>query len=256
MKKSGILCNIVISIGLLLTGCGNSFDHMPNLTEEESALIAEYTAGILLKHDQNAGKLASDTEIIAADERAAVMQANTEAFLAASAGENGEEGEQEDGSADDGSAAAVPEQTAAAAFEGIAEFCGVEGFRIEYAGHVVSDSYPPAEGADMVFSMDATEGTKLLVLKFIAENVTSEDRELDMLSQDIRFGISVNNGPEKNALSTLLLDDFSSFKGVIPAQSSVVVVLTSEIGLEEADTISSISLSMQSVSGSATTLLE
>ena len=70
------------------------------------------------------------------------------------------------------------------------------------------------------------------------------------------FGISVNNGPEKNALSTLLLDDFSSFKGVIPAQSSVVVVLTSEIGLEEADMISSISLSMQSVSGSATTLLE
>ena len=37
-----------------------------NLTEEESALISEYAAGILIKHDKYAGKLASDAEIIAA----------------------------------------------------------------------------------------------------------------------------------------------------------------------------------------------
>ena len=58
-----ILCAMLIGTGLTLTGCGNSFDHMPDLTEEESAMIAEYAAGILLKHDKNRKALVSDYEI-------------------------------------------------------------------------------------------------------------------------------------------------------------------------------------------------
>ena len=47
MKKTSVVGGLIIGLGLLLTGCGNSFDYMPNLTEEESMLIAEYAAGIL-----------------------------------------------------------------------------------------------------------------------------------------------------------------------------------------------------------------
>lgn len=257
MKRSNILCGIMLSIGLLLTGCSNSFDHMPNLTEEESALIAEYTAGILLKHDKNAGRLVSDAEIIAADERAATLQANTEEFLAAQAkaDENENADHDSNGTEESGSDSGAAEPSDIA-FEGIAQFCGIEGFQIGYAGHMVCDSYPPADGTDMFFAMDASEGSKLLVLKFMAENTTSEDRELDMLSRDIRFRVSVNGGAMESVLSTLLLDDFATYKDTIPAGSSMVVVLVGEVREEEADAISTISLSMQSVSGNATTLLE
>ena len=93
MKRSGILCSVLLSISVLLGGCGydNPFDHMPDLTEEESALISEYAAGILLKHDRNMGKLASENEITAADEREAIRQANMEAYMASKATEGEEE---------------------------------------------------------------------------------------------------------------------------------------------------------------------
>lgn len=253
MKKSSILCGIVGIIGLLLTGCTNSFDHMPDLTEEESALIAEYAAGILLKYDKNAGKLASDAEIAAADEREATLAANTAEFLAAQ--ESKEENDQENAS-ETASAEPASSGTSEIPFEGIAQFAGVSGFQIEYAGYMICDSYPPADSADMVFAMDATAGNKLLVLQFTAENTTAEDMELDMLSQNIRYRISVNGGEMKSALSTLLLDDLSSYKDVIPAGTSVVLVLTREVTEEEANEISTISLSLKNASENATTLLE
>ncbi|MBO5093842.1 MAG: hypothetical protein J6C33_05730 [Lachnospiraceae bacterium] len=253
MKKSVVLCSMIMSVSLLLGGCGNPFDHMPNLTEEESALIAEYAAGILIKHDKNGGRLASDAEIAAADEREALRQANLDALM-----ETKEKAEEEkEQEKDTQSASPASEKTEESLpFTGIAQFCGADGFQIDYQGYMICDSYPEEDSADMVFAMDATEGNKLLILQFMAENTTSEDKELDMLSKDIRFKISVNDGEMKNALSTLLLDDLSSYRETVPAQTGVMLVLAREISEQEAAELGAISLSMKSASGNATTLLE
>lgn len=259
MKKSVILCSIIMSMGLLLTGCTNSFDHMPDLTEEESALISEYAAGILLKHDKNAGKLASEDEIAAADERAAILQANMDEYLASQGmGEGEETGEASENDENNGGTtdAIDAAQTAEVPFEGIAQFCGADGFRIDYLGHTVCDSYPEDDGSNMVFAMDATAGNKLLVLRFTVENTTAEDKELNMLDLDTRFRIGINDGSMESALSTLLLDDLSSYKDVIPSGNAIVLVLTREITEEEAASVQTISLSMRNESGSATTSLE
>ncbi len=254
MKKSNMLCGFIIGLGLLLTGCSNSFDAMPDLTEEESRLIAEYAASILIKHDKNAGKLASDAEIAAADEREATLRANTEALQALL--EDEPEETSEEGQENSSSEGAAPSEPVTAAFEGIAPFCGLDGFRIEYMGHSICDSYPPADSEELVFAMDATAGNRLLVLQFMAENTTAGDLELNMLDRDIRFKISVNDGEMSNALSTLLLDDLSSYKEVVPAGASVMLVLTREVTEAEAGAISTISLSLRNESESATTLLE
>ena len=259
MKKSGILCGLVMSIGLLLTGCSNPFDYMPNLTEEESALISEYAAGILIKHDKYAGKLVDDAEIIAADEKEARLQASVEAFRemekkkAEEEAQQEAEGEKEAGGNKNAEGEAEEVQTP---FTGIADFCGADGFQIRYIGHSVCDSYPEEEGGEKVFAMDATAGNKLLVLKFIAENTGGEDRELDMLSKGVRFRIGVNGESEKSALSTLLLDDLSSYRDVVPAQTGVQLVLIREIPTEQAAAIQSISLSLINESENATTSLE
>lgn len=253
MKKSVVLCSMIMSVSLLLGGCGNPFDYMPDLTKEESALIAEYAAGILIKHDKNAGRLASDAEIAADDEREALRQANMEALMEAKQKAE-EEKEQE---TDTPSAATTAEKAEEAVpFTGIAQFCGADGFQIDYQGYMICDSYPEPDSEDMVFAMDATEGNKLLILQFMAENTTSEDKELDILSKEIRFKISVNDGEMKNALSTLLLDDLSSYRETVPAQTGVVLVLAREVSEQEAAEIKTISLSMKNASGNATTLLE
>lgn len=257
MKRSGILCSVLLSISVLLGGCGydNPFDHMPDLTEEESALISEYAAGILLKHDRNMGKLASENEITAADEREAIRRANMEAYMASKVTEGEEEAGEESENSEGGNATseAAAEEIP---FPGIAQFCGIEGFQIDYIGHMISDSYPEADSSEMFFAMDATPGSKLLVLQFAVENLTTEDRELNLFEQDVRFRISVNDGSRENALSTLLLDDLASFQGVVPAGSNVVLVLTREVPEEEADSVQTISLTIRNESGSATTLLE
>lgn len=255
MKKSSIVCGLVMSVGLLLTGCNNPFDHMPDLTEEESALIAEYAAGILIKHDKYAGRLASDAEIVAADEREERLKASAEAFAEEEAQKEAEESDDSQNSGSGSSEIAAPADVQLP-FEGIAEFCGLDGFRITYNGYSICDSYPEGGGEERVFSMDATGGNRLLVLQFIAENLTDEERELDILSKNIRFKIAVNEENAKSALSTLLLDDLSSYKDVVAPESTTSLVLIREVPSETAASIQTISLSLQNASENTTTLLE
>ena len=256
MKKSGVLSGFMIGLGLLLTGCGNSFDYMPDLTEEESRLIAEYAAGILIRHDKYGGRLASDAQIAAWDEREATRLANVEELKALLQEESEDSsGDEEDGHDDSASGDAESGQ-AEAPFEGIAAFCGQEGFEISYMGHTLCDSYPPEDSEELVFAMDAAPGNQLLVLQFMAENITAEDRELNMLDQNVRFQVSVNEGRMDGVLPNLLLDDLSSYKGIIPAGNSIPLVLIREIPESEAAGITTVSLSLRKDSGSATTLLE
>ena len=59
MRRVGaFLCGITAAI--LMTGCGSV---MPDLTEEETEIISEYAAGVLLKYDRvHGGRLMSEAE--------------------------------------------------------------------------------------------------------------------------------------------------------------------------------------------------
>ena len=252
MKRKFVLCSILISMGLLLTGCTNAFDHMPDLTEEESRLIAEYAASIMIKHDKYAGRLVSDAEIAAADERAERLRNSAEQYAAAQEEETDEDGTEQK---PEGGSEASAQTPAEEPFAGIAQFCGLEGFEITYVGYTVCDFYPPEDSEELVFAMDASPGNKLLVLQFMVENQTAEDRELDMLSRNIRFRIAVNDEGAQTVLSTLLLDDMASYKGIVPAGTASMMVLVREIPEAEAGAVSTISLSMRGENGSAETVL-
>lgn len=255
MKKKGVLCSILLGILLLFTGCRNPFDYMPDLTEEESAAIAEYTAGILIKHDKYAGRLASDTQIAEADAREKLRQENIEAFHKTSE-EATEEEQQQDAKEKPSSASGSGESTQAEEipFAGIAQFCQADGFTINYTGYMISESYPAVEEGDMVFAMDASPGNKLLVLQFTAQNETAEDKELDIFDKNIKFRVSINDGGMESMLTTLLLDDLSSYKGTVPSGESIPLVLVKEV--PEAEEITTISLMLKNEAESTTTLLE
>ncbi|MDE6940535.1 MAG: hypothetical protein K2P40_06305, partial [Lachnospiraceae bacterium] len=63
MKKGKVLGLLAMS-AVLLTGC---VDSMPELTAEQSEIIAEYAAGLLLKYSSNYNyKIASEEEVAAA----------------------------------------------------------------------------------------------------------------------------------------------------------------------------------------------
>ena len=63
LRKNALSAALILGTGIALTGCG--LVDMPELTEEQSALVTEYAAGLILKYDVTAmgDKLLSEEEL-------------------------------------------------------------------------------------------------------------------------------------------------------------------------------------------------
>ncbi len=235
MRKAAIfLCGILTAA--LVSGCGAK---MPDMTQDEIDLISEYAVGVLLKYDKyHSSRLidtsaydvtdASETEDDAAEEQTTEEQEQTDAEAA-------DDTETVDVSQD------AEEQAAPSTIE---EYYGIDGFTFRYSGYELQQSYPPApENGDVYFSMDATQGQQLLVVRFMADNVSGGDRELDMMGYGADFRISVNGEKPQNSLFTMLLNDIETYSGMVPAGGSVELV--SIIEVPESTTVDSLQLTMR-----------
>ena len=111
----------------------------------------------------------------------------------------------------------------------------------------------PEQGEELFFVMNATEGNKLLVLKFQAENLSDGENSLDIAQSGTRFKIVVN-GTEKNALTTMLLNDLAYYQKTLNAGESQEVVLICEI--PESEEVSSLGLVMKNEETSTEISLE
>ena len=213
MKKvSVLLC--ALTVALLTAGCGE----MPDLTQEETDLIAEYAAGMLLKYDRDINRLV-DTSMYEEEVEEEVILPEEE--------EEPTETEEEESTA---VVDVSQDEETEPAVSSLEQYYGVPNVIITYTGYEVAESYPPSlEGEDLVFSMEASAGTQLLVLKFNAQNLSGEDQVLNMLGYGARFRVSVNGESSKGALATMLVNDMQTYNDVIPASSAVELVSIVEI---------------------------
>ena len=67
----------------------------------------------------------------------------------------------------------------------------------------------------------------------------------------MRFKVSVD-GVEKNALTTMLLNDLAYYNGVLAPGESAELVLVCEVPVEQSENISSLALVLKSVDNEAT----
>ena len=134
----------------------------------------------------------------------------------------------------------------------IEEFLKLDSVKFTYTGHE-TDSLYPEQGEELFFVMNATEGNKLLVLKFQAENLSDGENSLDIAQSGTRFKIVVN-GTEKNALTTMLLNDLAYYQKTLNAGESQEVVLICEI--PESEEVSSLGLVMKNEETSTEISLE
>lgn len=230
MRRAGIfLCGILTAA--MVTGCGAA---MPDLTQEERDLISEYAVGVLLKYDKNYNNRLVDTQEYDTAQEETDQDASAETEEAPEADQTGQEA-----SANDTEVIDVSEDETAEMPSTIEEYYAIPNVAFQYSGYELTQSYPEtAEGEELYFAMDATEGTQLLVLRFTAANVSSEDITLNMPEYGARFRISVNGGESKSALSTMLLNDMQMYDDVIPAGSAVELVSIIEVPqTETVDTI-------------------
>lgn len=232
-----LLCTMTLS----LTACGNQ---IPNLTEEQSQQIGEYAAVTLLKYDANNRSRLVDPDVVIARMNKEAQKVETKEL------EQKEE-----------PAASATETTTPAAQEDITasleEFFGLaEGLSLRYENAQVVDSYPEDGAANAYFALDASEGKKLLVLQFCLENATAETADVDLLGTASRYVITVNNTYRRNALTTMLPNDMSAYKGTVGAGESEELVLLAEVDADMADTVESISLHLKNASNEYTIQLK
>lgn len=215
MKRMNVLlCSVAAAF--LMTGCGE----MPDLTQEETELISEYAVGVLLKYDRAYNNRLVDTS--AYD----LAEEETEPSEEEIQEEEPEPEVEEPAEVVDVS----QDEEVQPAISSVEEYYGIPNLAISYTGYEVADSYPPSEeGAVPVFSMDASPGTQLLVLKFNVQNTSGQDQQMDMLGYGATFRVSVNGEASKGALATMLVNDMQTYDDVIPANAAVEMVSIVEV---------------------------
>ncbi|NLL80173.1 MAG: hypothetical protein GX234_10400 [Clostridiales bacterium] len=249
MKKKIIGTLLIISTALMMGGCGAS---MPELTDEEYAMIAEYAAGKVMKYNKlNKGRIVNDDVIEAQLAKEEQFRQNTQEYL-----EKVRKEEKEEESQEGKGSASKTSQNESIASADIASFIGMAPVTVTYSGMEICDSYPQSSVEEYYFAMDATEGKKLVVLKFAMSNASGEDAEVDVLESGTGFWVSFNGQEAESILATMLMNDFATYKGVIPSGETVEAVLVLERDAAETDEISSVGLIMRNDNGTAKTVLQ
>ena len=212
-----IIC--ISSIGL----CGCT--EYPGIKDSDMDLVAEYAAGLLLEHSQAAGNRLMDVEeamLVLEEEKQAEAETDPEDEKEEPVVEPEikEEPIQPDTPVVDNTE--LQDETTYP----INDVMGMELLGVQFGGYEIKDSYPDGSGA--FFALDATEGNKLLVTKIILVNNTDNSVDINMLENDVSFKMSLDGSGYKFALSTMLLDDLSTYAGSLSAGSTVELVLISE----------------------------
>lgn len=238
-RKITIAC--LLAALVMLTGCVGA-NKIPELSEEEEALVVEYAASTLLKYDT---KYAEKLTEIPVEEPAEEVLPMAEGDMtqasdnAADMTQNPEE------------ANAVTEQPTQEPEVSVESILGLQDVEVTYKEYEVDDFYPN-NGDDIYFVMNATDGCQLLVLKFELKNLSEQEQEVSVAPGTVRMKI-VLNGSEKNALTTMLLNDLATYQGTLAPQESTELVVVGEYKAEELQNIDSLELKLKS--DSAETIL-
>lgn len=247
MKRGKLIGMVVIATGLL-TGC---VDHMPEMTEEQSALIAEYAADMLLKYSPNYNYKIADEEVLAEVVEEKVTEEETEEASTEQTVEVVEVSTQ---------IAATEETTSALDIIDIAEVDFAEVFEMEdveirYEDMEICSVYPQGE-VGTGFSVNATEGKSLVVMHMLIENISEAVITCDLFEKDMDISINMNGGNYKKASNTLLVNDFTTYIEEIPAGESREAVIVAEVNKITEEEIGSCILRITTKEASVTTKLK
>lgn len=248
MKKNYVKASAMMAaMVFMLTGCGAG---IPDMTRQEEQMVGEYAATLLLKYDANSrSRLVSREEVEAEELKQAELEEKRKA----------EEADQKTQAEEENPASAVEteQQPGANAVGRPEEFFGLpEGVMISYTGYEVCDSYPQDDETNTYFALDAAEGKQLVVLKFHMENQSQAEQHIDILSQNATMRVTANGSYSRNVLTTMLMDDLSTYVGDIPAGETAEVVLLAELDNDVANNISTLMLNLKNDSKTCTIQLK
>lgn len=237
MRRIKLLCSIVI-LSLFAVGCTKTIE----LTDEESKLVAEYAAELLLKYDRNNDSKYYNDEYSDRDpyattefpttetpvteepttEAPVVEEPTTEASTQTAIDGEGTEpsgGDLEQEGVVNSNVNSTEDVSGIVADADknydLATFLEENNVSIKYDYYMVLDEYPSYDRDGVFITIEAPQGYKLLVLKFKIENKTNEDQYIDLYSKDIEYKIIVDDSKSAKSMLTILMDDLYTYEGTI-----------------------------------------
>ncbi|MCR4787802.1 MAG: hypothetical protein K5888_04375 [Lachnospiraceae bacterium] len=245
-----ILCFALVS----LTGCAALKSEIPDLTEQEQGMVVEYATEVLLHYDRMNGdkikpvkySIVEDGTTVSEEEYGNMLQEETEASSGLQLPENNytSADQVQDVTVVDNTS---EDQTVVSAFSSLVECFGLSGISIEPVGYEITDFYP--QSPTEYFVMNATDGNRLIILRFKLSNTSGSDMKVEIPYGDVKYKIMLN-GNTKNALTTLLVNDLGTYSRDLLADENEEVVLVGEFPSSEADNISSLSVEVKREAGS------
>ena len=248
MKKGKMVGITVIAAGLL-TGC---IDSMPDMTEEQSALVAEYAADMLLKYSPNYDYKIADEEVLIEEEttEAVTEEVTEETTEEQTAIEVEMQVEQENATETEEALKVVDAKDV-----DFAEIFGIEDVAIRYENMELCAAFPAGE-VGSGFSVNAGNGNTLIVMHFTVENASEADVTCDLFEKDFDVSMNLNGGNYKKVSSTLLVNEFTTYIEEIPMGESRDAVIVAEVEEISEEEISSCILRMTSAGASITAELK
>jgi hypothetical protein len=238
------LIGLLAVVALLMTGCG--LDAMPELTDDESAIISEYAAGLLLKYSPNYDyKLVDDVEILTLEEQSeeesevaesSETETATEAESLAEAGEVNETIQETESEAESADSSAVSLDSDLAEILGISDDKSVA---IVYSSYEVCDSYPETSTG---FSVSASQNSKLLVVHFDLKNKMETESQINLMDCNLSATATINGERSSKTLNTLLPNDMISYYNNMKSGEVDDVVMLFQINGDLAENLEKISL--------------
>jgi len=242
MKKMMYYSGLLIAGAVLLSGCNNQ---IPEMTEEEKTMVVNYAADLVQRYDSNhpakLQMLTPEPEVPAPEE----LPDETKEEQISGGSQEPETSEAPDMENE------VIDNAAESTEVTLDDFLQLDGFHFSYEGYEITEEYPDFE-TESYFAMNATTPDHtLLVLKFSANNQSQTEKTLDMIQKKVRFKMEIN-GEVKNALTTMLLNDFANYQDVIAAGDTVELVVICEIPKEQEGNIESLGLIVKNEGETAT----
>lgn len=235
MRKQKIFCSIALTGLIFLSGCAS----FPEMTEEQEEAIVEYAAGLLIQNMKDYDSRLVDLSLYADPE---IIPEETP--------------QPESGGMDEVADTEKVDVVEGEVYGTIDSLLVPEGVTLTYTGSSIADTYPDDDSGEPFFALDATTGNKLLVLKFAMTNTTGEEQTIDVFGVSPKCTVIVNGTEKKHTLSTMLLDDLSTYAGTLATGEEVSLVLLVEMETAVLEQVESIELKVTTETGSVTTLLQ
>lgn len=247
---------LISLITIIFTGCGMFDSAIPELDEDQEALVVEFATESLLKYDTgNAERISNkvENELIKADEQRALEEqiaAEAARLAEEEAKKEAAKADAENNSSQDTDIIDNTQTVANYTSDELETALGLDsGLDFVFEGTDIKKSYP--ENLDTYFVMNASQGCELLIIKYKLRNVGQEAISVDMPSRGAKFKIRLN-GNSRNALTTMLVNDVAFYHKELQPGEEDDLVIVGEYKDEDISSIDSLSLVVRLPEGDKT----